>query len=151
MTNNDNWYGKKASEIVKDAKIISYKNGLARVIVNQNGKDFELIKSEENIHGAKTGRFILCISEVSDIKNDFYIDIDDYDNTISNLDDLISKADAKIEYSGYGYHGGGRKAGTAEKTSNLCIRCRPGELDAIKRNAESAGMTVSEYIVSKSI
>src|SRR5574344_800325 len=98
MTNNDNWYGKKASEIVKDAKIISYKNGLARVIVNRHGKDFELIKSEENIHGTKTGKFILCISEVSDIKNDFYIDIDDYDNTISNLDDLISKADAKIEY-----------------------------------------------------
>ena len=105
MTNNDNWYGKKASEIVKDAKIISYKNGLARVIVNQHGKDFELIKSEENIHGTKTGKFILCISGVSDIKNDFYIDIDDYDNTISNLDDLISKADAKIEYVGYGYHG----------------------------------------------
>ena len=147
MTNNDNWYGKKASEIVKDAKIISYKNGLARVIVNRHGKDFELIKSEENIHGTKTGKFILCISEVSDIKNDFYIDIDDYDNTIPNLDYLISKADAKIEYVGYGYHGGGRKS--EGKSANLAIRCKPEDLEKIKRNARDAGMTMSEYVCKR--
>ena len=63
----------------------------------------------------------------------------------------MTKQTAEKKYTGYGYHGGGRKSGTAEKTANLSIRCRPEELDAIKRNAESAGMTVSEYIVSKSI
>lgn len=63
----------------------------------------------------------------------------------------MEKNKTEKKYSGYGYHGGGRKAGTAEKTSNLCIRCRPEELDAIKQNAGLAGMTVSEYIVSKSI
>ena len=74
MTNNDNWYGKKASEIVKDAK---------------------------------------------------------------------------IEYVGYGYHGGGRKAGTAEKTANLNIRCTHDELDKIKRNARDAEITMSEYICKR--
>ena len=57
-------------------------------------------------------------------------------------------ADEK-KYFGYGYHGGGRKAGTAEKTANLNIRCTHDELDKIKRNARDAGMTMSEYICKR--
>src|SRR5574344_117264 len=54
-----------------------------------------------------------------------------------------------VETGAGGYHGGGRKAGTAEKTANLNIRCTQDELDKIKRNARDAGMTMSEYICKR--
>lgn len=57
--------------------------------------------------------------------------------------------DAKIEYVGYGYHGGGRKAGTAKKTVNLNIRCTHDELNKIKLNALDVGMTMSEFICKR--
>src|SRR5574344_692289 len=70
-----------------------------------------------------------------------------------NIKENAVNAEIKIDeikkYSGYGYHGGGRKAGTAEKTANLNIRCKPEELEKIKRNARDAGMTMSEYICKR--
>ena len=61
---------------------------------------------------------------------------------------MVTKTTEK-KYSGYGYHGGGRKSGTAEKTANLNIRCTQDELDKIKRNACDAGMTMSEYVCKR--
>jgi hypothetical protein len=51
------------------------------------------------------------------------------------------------KYSGYGYHGGGRKS--EGKSANVAIRCKPEDLEKIKRNARDAGMTVSEYICKR--
>ena len=59
------------------------------------------------------------------------------------------KETTEKKYSGYGYHGGGRKAGTAEKSANLNIRCTKDELDKIKLNAHDVGMTISEFICKR--
>ena len=62
---------------------------------------------------------------------------------------IMTESEIEKKYIGYGYHGGGRKAGTAEKTANLNIRCTQDELDKIKRNACDAGMTMSEYVCKR--
>ena len=59
----------------------------------------------------------------------------------------MEKSEIEKKYSGYGYHGGGRKS--EGKTANIAIRCKPEELENIKRNARDAGMTMSEYICKR--
>lgn len=54
-----------------------------------------------------------------------------------------------VETGAGGYHGGGRKAGTAEKTASLSIRCKPDDLAAIKRRARDSNMTLSNFIIMK--
>lgn len=50
------------------------------------------------------------------------------------------------KYSGYGYHGGGRKA-TGVKRVSFSVSCQPEELEKIKELAAAAGKTVSRYLV----
>ena len=50
------------------------------------------------------------------------------------------------QYSGYGYHGGGRKA-TGVKRVSFSVSCQPEELEKIKLLAEKAGKTVSRFLV----
>jgi len=52
-----------------------------------------------------------------------------------------------VETGAGGYHGGGRKS--EGKSANIAIRCKPEELEKIKRNARDAGMTMSEYICKR--
>lgn len=54
------------------------------------------------------------------------------------------------KYSGYGYHGGGRKAKGAEpKTCTMSIVCTASEKEKIKENAAKEGVTISEYCIKK--
>lgn len=56
-------------------------------------------------------------------------------------------ADEKNEkkYSGYGYHGGGRKPSGIKRIS-ICISGQPEQIEQLKRQAAAANMTVSAYI-----
>ena len=49
------------------------------------------------------------------------------------------------KYSGYGYHGGGRKA-TGIKRVSICISGQPKEIEKLKQQAAAENMTVSAYI-----
>ena len=54
-------------------------------------------------------------------------------------------ADEK-KYSGYGYHGGGRKA-TGIKRVSICISGQPEKIEKLKQQAAAENMTVSAYIL----
>ena len=49
------------------------------------------------------------------------------------------------KYSGYGYHGGGRKP-TGIKRVSICISGQPEQIEKLKQQAAAANMTVSAYI-----
>ena len=56
----------------------------------------------------------------------------------------------KKKYTGYGYHGGGRKAkGTEPKTCTMSIVCTASEKEKIKESAAKEGVTISEYCIKK--
>lgn len=50
------------------------------------------------------------------------------------------------KYSGYGYHGGGRKA-TGVKRVSFSVSCQPEELAEIKKLAAASGKTVSKFLL----
>lgn len=50
------------------------------------------------------------------------------------------------KYSGYGYHGGGRKA-TGIKRVNLQISCQPEQLEKIKQLAKENGKSTSAFVL----
>jgi len=52
----------------------------------------------------------------------------------------------EIKYSGYGYHGGGRKP-TGIKRQSISISGLPEELEQLKKNAEASGKSVSKFIL----
>lgn len=56
-------------------------------------------------------------------------------------------ADEK-KYSGYGYHGGGRKA-TGIKRVSICISGQPEQIEKLKKMAAQEGKTVSAFIFEK--
>ena len=49
------------------------------------------------------------------------------------------------KYTGYGYHGGGRKA-TGVKRVSICISGQPEQIEKLKQQAAAENMTVSAYI-----
>jgi len=53
------------------------------------------------------------------------------------------------KYSGYGYHGGGRKkgSGTGTKRTFLSVSCQPEEAELIKELAKKSGKTLSSFIL----
>lgn len=52
------------------------------------------------------------------------------------------------KYSGYGYHGGGRKAtGRVKIYSNTTISGLPEEIEALKSIARSKGKTLSRLVI----
>lgn len=51
------------------------------------------------------------------------------------------------KYSGYGYHGGGRKP-TGRKVVTVSFSALPEEAAAIRARAQRLGQTVSRYLVS---
>lgn len=50
------------------------------------------------------------------------------------------------KYTGYGYHGGGRKA-TGVKRVSFSVSCQPEELEKVKSLAEKAGKSVSRFLL----
>ena len=52
------------------------------------------------------------------------------------------------KYSGYGYHGGGRKA-TGIKRVSICISGQPGQIEKLKKMAAQEEKTVSAFIFEK--
>ena len=56
-------------------------------------------------------------------------------------------ADVK-KYSGYGYHGGGRKA-TGVKRVSICISGQPEQIKKLKQQAAQEKKTVSAFIFEK--
>lgn len=54
------------------------------------------------------------------------------------------------KYSGYGYHGGGRKAkGDEPRTCTMSIVCTSSEKEKIKSDAKFYGLSISEYCTKK--
>lgn len=54
------------------------------------------------------------------------------------------------KYSGYGYHGGGRKAqGEEPRTCTMSIVCTQSEKAKIKELAEKENKTISAYCIEK--
>ena len=52
------------------------------------------------------------------------------------------------KYSGYGYHGGGRKA-TGIKRVSICISGQPEQIKKLKKMAAQEEKTVSAFILEK--
>lgn len=52
------------------------------------------------------------------------------------------------KYSGYGYHGGGRKA-TGIKRVSICISGQPEQIEKLKKMAAQEEKTVSAFILEK--
>lgn len=52
---------------------------------------------------------------------------------------------AEKQYSGYGYHGGGRKA-TGLKRVSFSVSCQPEQRKRIKELADKYKMKISEFI-----
>ena len=52
----------------------------------------------------------------------------------------------KPKYSGYGYHGGGRKP-TGVRRVSFSVSCQPEELEQVKSLAAQAGKTVSRFLL----
>jgi hypothetical protein len=52
------------------------------------------------------------------------------------------------KYSGYGYHGGGRKA-TGIKRISICISGQPEQIEKLKKMAAREEKTVSAFILEK--
>lgn len=50
------------------------------------------------------------------------------------------------KYSGYGYHGGGRKP-TGIKRVSFSVSCQPDELQKVKELAEKSGKTLSRFLL----
>lgn len=55
----------------------------------------------------------------------------------------------KPKYTGYGYHGGGRKKGSGNGTKRvfLSISCQPEEAEKVKKLAQESGKTISSYVL----
>ena len=54
--------------------------------------------------------------------------------------------EVKPKYTGYGYHGGGRKP-TGVKRVSFSVSCQPEELAALKALAKEKGVPLSRLIV----
>lgn len=61
---------------------------------------------------------------------------------------MESEAENKPKYSGYGYHGGGRKkTGRIKQFQTTSVSGTPEEIALLKSKAESAGKSISRYVL----
>ena len=64
-------------------------------------------------------------------------------------DKRIMAEQKEKKYSGYGYHGGGRKPkGEESRTCTMSIVCTASEKAMIKELANNSGLTVSGFILA---
>lgn len=59
----------------------------------------------------------------------------------------MTETEEKPKYSGYGYHGGGRKKLSESGRKNLALSLQQNQIDSIKRLAQTEGMTNSGFIM----
>ncbi|MCQ2575284.1 MAG: hypothetical protein MJ162_00975 [Treponema sp.] len=111
-----------------------------------NNKQVVLIDKAEIIieYDFYNDKWIYSSNDIS-CSGDYYGSITEFkkylkDEVIKCIGDHLKK------YTGYGYHGGGRKA-TGVKRVSICISGQPDELEQLKKNAESAGKTVSKFVL----
>lgn len=57
------------------------------------------------------------------------------------------KTETKPKYSGYGYHGGGRKKRSESGRKNFALSLQQEEIDFIKAEAEKSGMKYSRFVM----
>ncbi len=57
--------------------------------------------------------------------------------------------ESKPKYSGYGYHGGGRKKGSGSGTKRVsfCVSCQPEELEKLKELVKASGKSTSRFLL----
>ena len=60
----------------------------------------------------------------------------------------MEKSEIEKKYSGYGYHGGGRKP-TGIKRVSICISGQPKQMLKLKKMAALEEKTVSAFILEK--
>ncbi len=53
---------------------------------------------------------------------------------------------AEKKYSGYGYHGGGRKMAESGRV-RFQVSCQPSEEKIIRKKAKEAGVSLSRFLV----
>lgn len=58
----------------------------------------------------------------------------------------MEENEEKPKYSGYGYHGGGRKP-TGVKRVTFSVSCQPEELEKVKALAAESGKSVSRFLL----
>lgn len=58
----------------------------------------------------------------------------------------MEENEEKPKYSGYGYHGGGRKP-TGVKRVSFSVSCQPEELEKVKDLAAESGKSVSRFLL----
>lgn len=64
-------------------------------------------------------------------------------------DKRIMAEQKEKKYSGYGYHGGGRKAkGEEPKTTTMSIVCTASERAKIKELKKNSGLSISGFILA---
>ena len=64
-------------------------------------------------------------------------------------DKRIMAEQKEKKYSGYGYHGGGRKPkGEESRTCTMSIVCTASEKAMIKELASNSGLTISGFILA---
>ena len=58
-------------------------------------------------------------------------------------------ADEEKKYSGYGYHGGGRKKGSGKGTTRISfsVSCQPEDVEQLKALAQKSGKTLRRVLV----
>ena len=62
---------------------------------------------------------------------------------------MSEEPEEKPKYSGYGYHGGGRKKGSGNgvKRVSFSVSCQPEELEKLKELAAASGKTTSRFLL----
>lgn len=60
----------------------------------------------------------------------------------------MEKSEIEKKYSGYGYHGGGRKP-TGIKRVSICISGQPEKIEKLKQMAAREEKTVSAFVLEK--
>lgn len=59
-----------------------------------------------------------------------------------------NEAENKPKYTGYGYHGGGRKkTGRIKQFQTTSVSGTPEEIALLKSKAEAAGKSISRYVL----
>lgn len=79
-----------------------------------------------------------------------FIEIKKIDKEFENKPLPIQGKMSVKKYSGYGYHGGGRKPkGEESRTCTMSIVCTASEKEKIKQLAKNSGLSISGFILQK--
>ena len=91
---------------------------------------------------AEEKEYFCYVADKSDIKR--------LEEQAKRLDRLCNMAEQKEKkYSGYGYHGGGRKAkGEEPKTTTMSIVCTASERAFIREQAKNCGLSISGFVLA---